>query len=47
MSRTNGWQISEYVGEASPWGQQHLLDRAVWDPDELGLHLPLRGRGPA
>ncbi|MFE5190531.1 hypothetical protein [Streptomyces sp. NPDC056628] len=23
LSRKNGWQISEYVGEATPWGQQH------------------------
>ncbi|MGW2940150.1 IS701 family transposase [Streptomyces sp. NPDC001156] len=35
LSRKNGWQISEYVGEPSPWGQQHLLDRAVWDADRL------------
>jgi SRSO17 transposase len=35
LSRKNGWQISEYVGESSPWGQQHLLDRAVWDPGAL------------
>ncbi|WP_416223429.1 hypothetical protein [Streptomyces hygroscopicus] len=35
LSRKNGWQISEYIGEPSPWGQQHLLDRAVWDADRL------------
>ncbi|WP_338671806.1 IS701 family transposase [Streptomyces sp. SCSIO 30461] len=35
LSRKNGWQISEYIGEPSPWGQQHLLDRAVWDADQL------------
>jgi SRSO17 transposase len=33
VSRKNGWQISEQVGERAPWGQQHLLDRAVWDAD--------------
>ncbi|GAA2119359.1 hypothetical protein GCM10009802_21500 [Streptomyces synnematoformans] len=35
LSRKNGWQISEYIGEDTPWGQQHLLDRAVWDADAL------------
>jgi SRSO17 transposase len=27
--------LSEYGGESSPWGQQHLLDRSVWDVDGL------------
>ncbi|MEU1276576.1 IS701 family transposase [Streptomyces sp. NPDC005799] len=35
LSRKNGWQISEYIGEDTPWGQQHLLDRAVWDAEVL------------
>ncbi|MFJ5036234.1 IS701 family transposase [Streptomyces sp. NPDC088560] len=35
LSRKNGWQISEYIGEDTPWGQQHLLDRAVWNADAL------------
>jgi SRSO17 transposase len=35
VSRKNGWQLSEYGGERSPWGQQHLLDRARWDVDAL------------
>jgi SRSO17 transposase len=35
LSRKNGWQISEYAAESNPWGQQHLLDRAVWDADEV------------
>ncbi|MFD4613848.1 IS701 family transposase, partial [Streptomyces sp. NPDC058440] len=26
LSRKNGWQLSEYGGELTPWGQQHLLD---------------------
>ena len=57
LSRKNGWQISEHAGEASPWGQQHLLDRAVWDADELrdftrryvvaGLDDGGAGAGPA
>ena len=57
LSRKNGWQISEHAGEASPWGQQHLLDRAVWNADELrdftrryvvaGLDDGGAGAGPA
>jgi SRSO17 transposase len=35
LSRRNGWRISEYIGEDTPWGQQHLLDRAVWDAEVL------------
>jgi hypothetical protein len=34
-SRKNGWQLSEHGGESTPWGQQHLLDRSVWDVDGL------------
>ncbi|HEY2488556.1 MAG TPA: hypothetical protein VGI37_03555 [Streptosporangiaceae bacterium] len=57
LSRMNGWQISEHAGEASPWGQQHLLDRAVWNAGELrdftrryvvaGLDDGGAGAGPA
>jgi SRSO17 transposase len=35
VSRKNGWQLSEHGGESTPWGQQHLLDRSVWDVDGL------------
>ncbi|WP_406411129.1 transposase [Streptomyces sp. NBC_01614] len=35
LSRKNGWRICEYIGEDTLWGQQHLLDRAVWDADAL------------
>ncbi|MGI5513799.1 hypothetical protein [Streptomyces sp. CA-106131] len=35
VSRKNGWQLAEYGGDAEPWGQQHLLDRSVWDVDAL------------
>jgi SRSO17 transposase len=31
--RKNGWQMAEWVGEASPYGMQHLLDRASWDEE--------------
>jgi hypothetical protein len=52
----NGWQLAEYGGDAVPWGQRHLLDRSVWDVDELwdftrryvidGLDDGGRGSGP-
>lgn len=35
LSRKNGWQLAEYGGDAEPWWQQHLLDRARWEADEL------------
>jgi SRSO17 transposase len=31
--RKNGWQLAEWIGEATPDGVQHLLERAQWDPD--------------
>ncbi len=31
--RKNGWQLAEWMGEAAPYGVQHLLDRARWDAD--------------
>lgn len=31
--RKNGWQLAEWMGEATPDGVQHLLERAVWDAD--------------
>ncbi|MER7468760.1 IS701 family transposase [Streptomyces sp. NPDC097981] len=35
VSRKNGWQLAEYAGWDHPWLQQHLLDRARWEADEL------------
>jgi SRSO17 transposase len=35
LSRKNGWQIAEHAGDSRPDGQQHLLNRACWDADEL------------
>jgi hypothetical protein len=29
----NCWTLAEYAGDPSPDGLQHLLARAVWDPD--------------
>ena len=31
--RKNGWQLAETVGDATPYGLQHLLGRAVWSAD--------------
>src|SRR5215208_6425463 len=33
LPRKNCWTIAEHAGDASPDGMQHLLARAVWDPD--------------
>jgi len=35
LPRTNCWTIAEHVGEATPYGLQHLLCRAVWDADSV------------
>ncbi len=33
--RTNSWQLAEICGDANPYGFQHLLGRAEWNPDLL------------
>lgn len=33
--RKNGWQVAEYLGDATPDGVQHLLARADWDADAV------------
>jgi SRSO17 transposase len=33
--RKNSWQLAEACGHANPYGFQHLLGRADWDPDAL------------
>jgi SRSO17 transposase len=33
VERKNGWQLSEWIGEETPDGVQHLLERAQWDAD--------------
>ncbi|CAB3774853.1 hypothetical protein LMG29542_08235 [Paraburkholderia humisilvae] len=33
VERKNGWQLVEWIGEATPDGIQHLLERAQWDAD--------------
>jgi SRSO17 transposase len=35
VERKNGWQLAEHLGHKNPYRLQHLLDRAVWDPDAL------------
>ena len=35
LPRRNCWTIAEHVGEATPYGLQHLLGRAVWDADAV------------
>ena len=33
VERKNGWQLAEWIGEATPDGVQHLLERAQWDAE--------------
>ncbi len=33
--RKNSWQLAEQSGDPNPYGFQHLLGRADWDPHEL------------
>lgn len=33
--RKNAWQLAEVNGDATPYGFQHLLGRAVWQADHL------------
>jgi SRSO17 transposase len=35
VERKNGWQIAEVVGDATPYGIQHVLGRAQWDAEEV------------
>lgn len=35
VGRTNGWQLAEFAGPATPDGLQRLLAGSRWDPDEL------------
>src|SRR5919199_1570484 len=41
--RKNSWQLAEMSGDATPYGFQHLLRRALWAPDavrdELGTYV--------
>ena len=33
VPRKNGWQLAQWMGEATPDGVQHLLERAHWSAD--------------
>jgi SRSO17 transposase len=33
--RKNSWQLAEVTGDATPYGFQHWLRRALWDPDAV------------
>src|SRR5438067_12652154 len=35
LERKNGWQLAEEAGESTPYSMQYLLDRAVWDGEQL------------
>jgi len=35
VERKNGWQMAEYLGDATPYAIQHLLGRAAWDADAV------------
>ena len=35
VERKNAWQLAEGVGDATPYGFQHLLGRADWDADAV------------
>ncbi len=35
IERKNGWQLAEEAGETPPYAMQYLLDRAVWDSEQL------------
>jgi len=35
IERKNGWQLAEEAGERTPYAMQYLLDRAVWDVEQL------------
>lgn len=35
VERKNGWQLAEANGDHAPYGVQHLLGRAVWDPEAV------------
>ena len=35
IERKNGWQLAEEAGLPTPYGMQYLLNRAVWESDEV------------
>jgi SRSO17 transposase len=45
LERKNGWHLAEHAGDATPYGIQHLLDRATWDADAVRDDLQAYVRG--
>lgn len=39
VERKNGWQLAEVNGDATPYGVQHLLGRALWDAEAVRKDL--------
>ncbi len=39
IERKNGWQLAEEAGLPTPYAMQYLLNRAVWESDEVRDHL--------
>jgi len=35
IERKNGWQLAEEAGYSTPYAMQYLLDRAVWESDQV------------
>ena len=35
VERKNGWQLAEVNGDATPYGVQHWLGRAMWDAEAV------------
>ena len=35
VERKNGWQLAEEAGFSTPYAMQYLLDRAVWESDQV------------
>jgi SRSO17 transposase len=35
VERKNGWQLAEVNGDTTPYGMQHLLERATWDAEAV------------
>jgi SRSO17 transposase len=39
LPRKNCWTIAEHAGDPTPYGMQHLLNRARWDTDGIAADL--------
>jgi SRSO17 transposase len=35
VQRKNAWQVAEQIGDADPYGVQHLMGRSEWAPDAV------------